>query len=98
MRSQHARLAALSKSAQSPSGAATTERARRVFLESFDTRHECRLCGVVEIDQSLPEKERKRMSTAAYKAHQTRVSHRQRVLRERAKSALAEAETLADAV
>jgi hypothetical protein len=82
-RSQHAQLAALSRAAKEPSGTAMTEQARRTFRDSFDVKHECKLCGTVEIDQSLPAKERARQSEAAYRAHMTRISHRRRLTHSR---------------
>lgn len=70
-----------------------TETARRTFDDSFDTRHECKLCGVVEIPQDIPAKERRRMAEAARSAHYTRMSHRRAVMRGRAAKAKAAAET-----
>src|SRR5260370_42502405 len=67
-RSQHAQLAALSRVAREPSGTAMTETARRTYRDSFDTRHECKLCGTVEIDQSLAPAERRRQAEASYRA------------------------------
>lgn len=83
-RSQRARIAALARVSREPSGTAMTERARRSFRDSFYVRHECGLCGVVEIDQDLPAAERQRMGDAAYRLHMTKVSHRAALARARA--------------
>lgn len=91
LRSQRARIAALSRVAAEPSGTAMTETARRTFRDSFDVRHECSFCGVVEIDQALPAKERRRQAKAAYRAHMTRLSHRRDVMTGRAREAAASA-------
>ena len=64
-----------------------TERARRSFRDSFETRHQCGLCGTVEIDQALPAADRRRMAEAAYRAHMTRLSHRRDIMRGRAAAA-----------
>jgi hypothetical protein len=68
-----------------------TEQARRTFRDSFDVRHECKLCPLTEIDQSLPAKERARQSDAAYRAHMTRISHRRRLTHSRELEARREA-------
>lgn len=91
-RSAHARIAAFSRSAREPSGEAMTETARRTYRDSFAVRHDCKLCGTVEIDQSLPAAERRRQADAAYRAHMTRLSHRREVMRRRAAQATAAAE------
>lgn len=57
-----------------------TEKARRVFRDSFDQGHECDWCPRTEIDQSLPAAERRRMGDALYRAHMTRLSHRRQVM------------------
>lgn len=91
-RSQHARIAALSRVAREPSGTAMTETARRSFRDSFNTGHSCSMCGTVTIDQALPDAERRRMAEAAYRLHMTRLSHRRTVMRGRAAAATAAAE------
>lgn len=91
-RSQHARIAALSRVAREPSGTAMTEAARRTFRDSFDTGHSCTMCGTLEIDQALPDAERRRMADAAYRAHMTRLSHSRDVMRDREAKAAAAAE------
>lgn len=93
-RSQHAQLAALSRVAREPSGTAMTETARRAFRDSFDLRHECKLCGTIEIDQDLAPAERRRQADAAYRAHMTRLSHRRAVVGKRAAEAAAELQDL----
>lgn len=60
-----------------------TEKARKTFEESFDTGHECRLCPKTEIDPELPAAERRRMASAAYRAHMIRLSHRRKVMTRR---------------
>lgn len=104
-RSAHARIAAFSRSAREPSGEAMTKTARNAYRDSFKVRHECKLCGTVEVDQDLPAKEIARIAEAAYRAHMTRLSHRREVMRNRAEQATAAAEEadeqlrrLADAV
>lgn len=91
-RSQHARIAALSRVAREPSGTAMTEKARRTFRDSFDTGHSCALCGTVTIDPGAPAAERRRRAEAAYRAHMTRLSHRRDIMRGRAAKATAAAE------
>jgi hypothetical protein len=91
-RSRHARIAALTRSANEPSGTAMTARARESFRDSFLTRHECDLCGLVEIPEGTPDAERQRRADAAYTAHMTRLSQRAAVARRRAAGHLAEAD------
>jgi hypothetical protein len=43
--------------------------ARQRFIANFATRHECRLCGVVTIDQTLPAAEREDRIDATIRAH-----------------------------
>jgi hypothetical protein len=47
----------------------TTANARATFLASFLDGHECRVCGRVEIDLGLPERERQRRAEAARRGH-----------------------------
>lgn len=91
-RSQRARIAALARSAAEPSGTAMTERARQTFRDSFLTRHQCDMCGLVEIPEGAPDAERQRRADAAYSAHMTRLSQRAAVSRRRAAGHLAEAD------
>jgi len=80
-RSARATIAALARSANEPNGAAMLEAANATYRKSFYSRHECTLCGVVEIDPALPEKERVRQGDAAYRAHMLRLSRRSARLR-----------------
>lgn len=73
-RSEHARIAALTRSAREPSGTAMTDRARQAFWDSFLTGHECRVCRPIVIDQSLPSEERLRQAAAARAAHFSRIA------------------------
>lgn len=72
-RSQRARIAALARSAQEPSGTAMTAAARRTFRQGFYDR----------TDPALPEAERQRQADAAYKLHMTRLSHKAGLARSR---------------
>lgn len=63
-RSAHAQLAALSRSAREPSGAAMTARARETFLNKFYDA----------TDPALPEVERHRQADAARRAHFVRLA------------------------
>ena len=80
-RSQRARIAALARSAQEPSGTAMTEKARSTFRDSF----------YEATDPELPEPERRRQADAAYRLHMTRLSHRAAKTRQRAAAAMQEA-------
>jgi hypothetical protein len=79
--SEQATIAALSRSAKTP-GDEISAPARSAFLDSFHTRHECELCGVVEIDQSLPKAKRKKMADAALSAHMRRIARKSRIARQ----------------
>jgi hypothetical protein len=80
-RSQRARIAALTRVAQEPSGTAMTEKARSAFWQSFYDR----------TDPELPEAERVRQADAARRLHMTRLSHKATLTRQR----LAKAQTAA---
>lgn len=80
----HARIAALTRAA-TMDGSEISAPARAAFMERFKTRHECKLCGVVEIDQTLPPKQRARAVQAAITAHFTRLAARPRIARMRAR-------------
>jgi hypothetical protein len=82
-RSQRARIAALTRSAQAASGTAMTAKARSAFWNSFYD----------QTDPKLPEAERQRQAAAARKLYYTRLSHKAAVARRRAASAMQEAET-----
>lgn len=86
LRSMHARIAALTRAARTD-GSEISAPARRAFLAKFETRHECKLCGVVEIDQALPPAQRERAIAAAMSAHFTRLAVRPRAARARARRA-----------
>ena len=79
-RSQRARIAALSRVKQEPSGTAMTDKARRTFRESFFDA----------TDPELPEPERRRQADAAYRLHMTRISHRAALARKRRAEAMRE--------
>jgi hypothetical protein len=72
-RSQRARIAALTRSAQEPSGTAMTEKARSTFWQRFYD----------QTDPGLPEAERERQADAARRLHMTRLSHKAALARQR---------------
>ncbi len=78
-RSENARIAALTRSANEPSGTAMTAKARQTFWDSFESGHECGLCKPVVIDQSLPLDERQRQAAAARSAHYSRIARSARI-------------------
>jgi hypothetical protein len=78
-RSENARIAALTRSAQEPSGTAMTAKARQSFWDSFETGHECAVCAPVVIDQSIPKTERQRQAAAARSAHFSRIARNARI-------------------
>ena len=89
-RTQRARIAALTRVAQEPSGTAMTEKARSAFWQSFYDR----------TDSALPEAERERQASAARRLHMTRLSHKAALARRRLATAQrdavqAEAEVIA---
>jgi hypothetical protein len=95
-RSTIARIAALTRSAKS-SGAERMEAAQAAYRKSFTVRHECNLCGLVEIDQSLPAEEIGRRAQAAFRAHMQRLAyHRGRAQRNAAAAAAVIAEVDAE--
>lgn len=73
-RSQRARIAALTRVANEPSGTAMTAKARSAFWQSFYDR----------TDPELPESERQRQADAARRLHMTRLSHAAAIARRRA--------------
>lgn len=79
-RSQRARIAALSRVAQEPSGTAMTEKARSTFRQSFYDA----------TDPGLPEAERQRQADAAYRLHMTRISHKAALARKHRAEAMRE--------
>jgi hypothetical protein len=80
-RSQRARIAALTRVTQEPSGTAMTEKARSKFWQSFYDA----------TDPSLPEAERQRQADAARRLHMTRLSQKAALKRQRAAAAITEA-------
>lgn len=72
-RSQRARIAALARVAQEPSGTAMTNKARSAFWQSFYDR----------TDEQLPAAERVRQADAARRLHMTRLSHKAALARQR---------------
>lgn len=91
IKSRQMSIAALTRVARE-GGTKISKPAREAFLDSFKTRHECDLCGVIEIDQELPEAERDRASDAALRVHFTRLAQRSALARRRARVHDAEAE------
>lgn len=79
-RSANATIAALTRAATTD-GREISAPARRAFLKQFETRHECKWCGVVEIDQSLPPEQRARAAAAARTLHFTRLATISRLAR-----------------
>lgn len=72
-RRANATIAALTRAARTD-GRAISAPGRAAFLASFETRHECKHCGIVEIDQSLPPDQRARATRAAMSAHFRRLA------------------------
>ena len=75
-KSEQNRIAALTRVAR-VGGHKIAAPARAGFLAKFETRHECSLCGVVVIDQTLPPPERAAAAAAAKSAHFRRMALRQ---------------------
>jgi hypothetical protein len=92
VRSAHARVAALARSAREPSGAAMLTAANKTFRDSFLVGHACAVCKLIEVDQTLPLKERQRIADAAYRLHMSRLSLRASAARRRASKARAVAD------
>jgi hypothetical protein len=83
-------IAALTRVARE-GGSKISQPAREAFLDGFKTRHECELCGVIEINQSLPAAERDKASAAALRVHFSRLAQRSALARRRARASDAEA-------
>lgn len=79
-RRANATIAALTRAAKTD-GREISAPARARFLEKFQTRHACRHCGVIEIDQSLPPEQRARAARAAMSAHFRRLAAASRLAR-----------------
>lgn len=73
LKSEQGRIAALTRVAR-VGGRKISAPARAGFLAKFDTRHECALCGVIEIDQTLPLAEQAAAAAAAKSAHFRRMA------------------------
>jgi hypothetical protein len=67
-RSEHARIAALTRAAQSD-GNEMTAPARKAFMDGFLTGHKCQYCKPITIDQSLPPEQRARQASALMRLH-----------------------------
>lgn len=94
IKSRQMSIAALTRVARE-GGSNISRPAREAFLDSFKTRHECDLCGVIEINQELPRAERDKASAAALRVHFSRLAQRSALARRRARvhdAAAAEAE------
>lgn len=70
-----ASIAALSRSA-SESGRDRLAAANTAYRASFNVRHECNVCKLIEIDQTLPADEIARRGEAVYKLHMRRLALR----------------------
>lgn len=69
-----ASIAALTRSTRE-SGTDRMSAAHAAYRDSFRTRHECELCGLVEIDQSAGDEEIERRGKAAFTAHMKRLAY-----------------------
>lgn len=87
-----ATIAALSRSVRE-SGAERLAAANAAYRDGFNRRHECEMCGVVEIDQALTLEEIARRGAASYRVHMRRLALR----RDRNRRVAAELEAEADA-
>lgn len=68
-----ASIAGLARSSNE-TGAEMIAAAHKTYRDSFRVRHECALCGLVEIDQELPKEEIERRGQAAFRAHMRRLA------------------------
>jgi hypothetical protein len=84
IKSRQMSIAALTRVARE-GGTKISKPAREAFLDGFKTRHKCDLCGVIEIDQSLPEAERDKAAAAALRVHFSRLAQRSAIARRRAR-------------
>jgi hypothetical protein len=87
-----ATIAALARSA-TESGAERLASANEAYRASFRVRHECSMCKLVEIDQTLPADEIERRGKALYRLHMRRLALR----RDQNRRAAAEHQAAADA-
>ena len=67
-RRTNAQLAALTRAARTD-GREISAPARDAFMKRFETRHKCKLCGVIEINQDLPADQRARAIRSAIRVH-----------------------------
>lgn len=70
-----ASIAALSRSARE-SGTDRLAAANAAYRASFNVRHQCNVCDLIEVDQELPAEEIARRGAAAYKLHMRRLALR----------------------
>jgi hypothetical protein len=91
-RSAIASIAALSRSARE-SGSDRLAAANATYRASFNVSHQCNLCKLIEIDQSLPAEEIARRGEAAYRLHMRRLA----LKRDRSRRLAAELEAAAAA-
>lgn len=84
--SVHAQIAALTRWARTPDRSAATSPAREAMLAKFEHRHECALCGVVEIPEELRGEARARAVAAAMSAHYKRLALRSATARGQARA------------
>lgn len=87
-----ATIAALARSA-TEDGAGRLAAANETYRASFRIRHQCSLCTLIEIDQTLPAAEIERRGAALYKLHMRRLALR----RDQARRRAAEHQAAADA-
>lgn len=85
LRRTHAQIAALTRWAQTADRARATSPAREAMLAKFENRHECDLCGVIEIPPELKGDARARAVAAAMSAHYRRLALRSASARGRAR-------------
>ena len=90
-RSQIARIAALSRSAIQ-SGKDRLAAANAAYRDSFNVSHECNVCKLVEIDQTLPADEIARRGDALYRRHMLALARKRDRNRRIAEELQAEAE------
>lgn len=73
LRRTNATIAALTRAAQTD-GREISAPARTAFMKQFETQHQCKHCGTVTIDQSLPAEQRARATRAAITLHFRRLA------------------------
>lgn len=90
-RRQIAQIAALTRSV-TEDGRERIRLAQQAYRDSFKIRHECPMCGVIEIPQDLPADEISRRGKAAHRVHMQRLALRRDQSRRTAAAATADAE------